>query len=72
MHVSQCRSDQEFKPSIAEDLPCRGGSTLNLSKLKRPQVGVVWKLEEGVPAHVSSSSLSHGSKLRGSLPKALM
>ncbi|GFS90619.1 transposable element Tc3 transposase [Trichonephila clavipes] len=29
----------------------------NISKLKRPPVGVVWKLGEDVPAQVSSSSL---------------
>ncbi|GFV20104.1 hypothetical protein TNCV_4194031 [Trichonephila clavipes] len=46
--------------------------TLNLSKLKRPPVGVVWKLGEGeLLAQVSSSSLDHGSKLRGQSPKAL-
>ncbi|GFY05999.1 hypothetical protein TNCV_3863031 [Trichonephila clavipes] len=34
-------------------------------------VGVVWKLEEGVPAQVSSSLLGHGSKLRRPSPKGL-
>ncbi|GFU39235.1 hypothetical protein TNCV_1903171 [Trichonephila clavipes] len=48
----------EFKSSIAEDPPCRE------EVLKRPLVDVVWKLGEGVPAQVSSSSLDQGSKLR--------
>ncbi|GFY19252.1 uncharacterized protein TNCV_4226161 [Trichonephila clavipes] len=35
----------EFDPGTAEDPPCRGGRyTLNISKLKRPSVDVVWKL----------------------------
>ncbi|GFU20717.1 hypothetical protein TNCV_3176541 [Trichonephila clavipes] len=38
----------EFKPSTAEDPPCRGGRcTLNVSRVRRPPVGVV-KFEEGV------------------------
>ncbi|GFY11994.1 hypothetical protein TNCV_4974941 [Trichonephila clavipes] len=40
-------------------------------ELKRPPAGVVvWR--EGVPAQVSSSSLDHGSRLRGLSPKALV
>ncbi|GFX49104.1 hypothetical protein TNCV_3077221 [Trichonephila clavipes] len=42
-----------------------------MSRLKRPPISVVWKLEEGVPAQVSSTSLDHGSKLRDPSPKAL-
>ncbi|GFV38215.1 hypothetical protein TNCV_4792011 [Trichonephila clavipes] len=42
--------------------------TLNL---ELPPVGVVC-LGEGVPAQVSSTSLDHGSKLRGPSPKALV
>ncbi|GFV45863.1 hypothetical protein TNCV_2322231 [Trichonephila clavipes] len=61
----------EFELSIAEDPPCRGGQhTLNMSRVKHSPVGVVWKLEKGVPAQVSSSSLEHGSKLRGPRPHA--
>ncbi|GFW82930.1 hypothetical protein TNCV_2209821 [Trichonephila clavipes] len=45
---------------------------LDLASLKRPPVGVVWELGEGVPAQVSSTSLDHGSKLRGPSPKALV
>ncbi|GFU45899.1 hypothetical protein TNCV_5102101 [Trichonephila clavipes] len=53
----------EFELSSGEDPSCRIGQyTLNLSRLKRPPVAVVWKLGEGVPAHVSFSSLDHGSK----------
>ncbi|GFU62833.1 hypothetical protein TNCV_4279161 [Trichonephila clavipes] len=33
-------------------------------ELKRHPVDVEWKLGEGVPAQVSSSSLDHGSKRR--------
>ncbi|GFW13129.1 hypothetical protein TNCV_3330611 [Trichonephila clavipes] len=39
---------REFEPSTAEDPPCIGGRcTLNVSRLKRPPVGVVRKLGEG-------------------------
>ncbi|GFW04167.1 uncharacterized protein TNCV_2669321 [Trichonephila clavipes] len=55
--------------SSTEDPPCRGGRCmLNMSRLKRPPVGVVWKLGEEFP--VSPSLLDHGSKLRGPSPKA--
>ncbi|GFV29354.1 hypothetical protein TNCV_437731 [Trichonephila clavipes] len=37
---------------------------INLLKLKHPVFGVVWKLEEGMPAQMSSSPLDQGSKLR--------
>ncbi|GFT90752.1 hypothetical protein TNCV_2777391 [Trichonephila clavipes] len=47
-------------------------TALNLSRLQRPPVRVVWKLGEGVPAQALSSSLDHGSKLRGPSPIALM
>ncbi|GFU66474.1 uncharacterized protein TNCV_3807171 [Trichonephila clavipes] len=46
--------------------------TLNLSRAETPPVGVVWQLGEGVPAQVSSTSLDHGSNLRGLSPKALV
>ncbi|GFV30867.1 hypothetical protein TNCV_4013011 [Trichonephila clavipes] len=37
----------EFQPNTAEDMSCRWGRcTLNLSRLKRPPMGVVWKLGE--------------------------
>ncbi|GFV32489.1 hypothetical protein TNCV_1677751 [Trichonephila clavipes] len=39
----------ELEPSTAEDPPCRDSRCwLNLSRLKPPPVGVVWKLEEEV------------------------
>ncbi|GFX94370.1 uncharacterized protein TNCV_4294151 [Trichonephila clavipes] len=48
--------------------------TLNLSRAQTSSFlcSVVWQLGEVVPAQVSSSSLDHGSKLRGPLPKALV
>ncbi|GFW25546.1 hypothetical protein TNCV_1308071 [Trichonephila clavipes] len=37
----------ESEASTAEDPPCRGGRcSLNISRLKHPSVGVVWKLGE--------------------------
>ncbi|GFT12693.1 hypothetical protein TNCV_5094591 [Trichonephila clavipes] len=55
----------EFEPGSSEDLPCRRGRcTLNMSWLVRPPVGIAWKYGEGA-SQVSSSSLDHGSKLRG-------
>ncbi|GFT30439.1 hypothetical protein TNCV_2377281 [Trichonephila clavipes] len=43
----------EFEPGTVEDSPFRGGrSTLNMWRLKRSPVGMVWKLGE----NVSSSS----------------
>ncbi|GFX62474.1 hypothetical protein TNCV_413161 [Trichonephila clavipes] len=61
----------EFEPCTAENPLCRRRCTLNMSMLKHAFVGAVWKLGEGVPAQVSSSSLDHGSKLGGPSPKAL-
>ncbi|GFV60808.1 hypothetical protein TNCV_954281 [Trichonephila clavipes] len=55
----------DIKPLSAEDPPCRGVEcTLNMSRLKRPTVDVVWKVgEEGANTQVSFSSLDQGSKL---------
>ncbi|GFS64334.1 hypothetical protein TNCV_3955321 [Trichonephila clavipes] len=40
---------------------------INMLRLKRPSIGVVWKLgEEDVRSQVSPSSLDHGSKSRDS------
>ncbi|GFW52438.1 hypothetical protein TNCV_403661 [Trichonephila clavipes] len=41
-------SCHEFKPSTAKNPPCRRGGRcpLNLSRLKRPPDGGVWKFEE--------------------------
>ncbi|GFU89635.1 hypothetical protein TNCV_4599471 [Trichonephila clavipes] len=47
------------------------GHSNPMIKLKCHPAGVVRKLEEGVPAQVSSSSLDHGSKLQGPSPEAL-
>ncbi|GFS99303.1 hypothetical protein TNCV_1601171 [Trichonephila clavipes] len=60
----------ELQPGIAEDLPCMRQSTLKLSKLKRPTVGLVWELGEGRGGAQVSSSLDHGSKLRGPSPNS--
>ncbi|GFX04359.1 hypothetical protein TNCV_3975071 [Trichonephila clavipes] len=49
-----------------------GRFMLNMSRFKRLPVGGVWKLGEGAPAPVSSSSFGHGSKLRGPPPIALV
>ncbi|GFT11961.1 hypothetical protein TNCV_725681 [Trichonephila clavipes] len=64
----------EFEPHVAEDPPCIGGRyTLNMSRVKRSPVGVVWNLGGGrLSAQVSSSLLDYGSKLRGSSSKALV
>ncbi|GFY33219.1 hypothetical protein TNCV_1240701 [Trichonephila clavipes] len=62
----------DFECSIAENPLCRGiRCELNVSKLKRHPVGVVWKLGERGAAQVSSSTFGYGSKLRGPSPKAL-
>ncbi|GFT61998.1 hypothetical protein TNCV_3811741 [Trichonephila clavipes] len=38
----------EFEPNTAEDLPFREDQcTLNLTRLKRSPIGMVWKLGEG-------------------------
>ncbi|GFX49727.1 hypothetical protein TNCV_3072801 [Trichonephila clavipes] len=61
----------EFQPRTAEDPPCRGGRcVLNMSRLKRPPVGGLWKLSERMSAQVSSLSLDHSSKLRDPSPKS--
>ncbi|GFV72958.1 hypothetical protein TNCV_1329661 [Trichonephila clavipes] len=63
-----CPACPEFRPGTVEDPPCRTGRcTLNMSRLERPPVGLVWNQGEGV----SCSSLDHRSKLRGPSPKAL-
>ncbi|GFV38091.1 hypothetical protein TNCV_4204011 [Trichonephila clavipes] len=45
--IDSWQACHEFEPSVAFDPPRRRGrSTLNMSRLKRPPVGVVWKLGE--------------------------
>ncbi|GFX62570.1 hypothetical protein TNCV_4867331 [Trichonephila clavipes] len=40
----------DFEPGTTEDPPCRRDRyTLNMSMIKRPPIGVVWKLGLGVP-----------------------
>ncbi|GFX39658.1 hypothetical protein TNCV_2104021 [Trichonephila clavipes] len=68
--TDSCLAYHGFEPGTAEGPPCRGGRyTLNLSMLKRPPVGVEWKLGKGVPSQVTSS-LDHGSKLQGRRQKS--
>ncbi|GFX46169.1 uncharacterized protein TNCV_2298181 [Trichonephila clavipes] len=46
LDAEACR---KFEPGAAEDPPYKGGCCkLNLSGLKRPPIGLVWKLGEGV------------------------
>ncbi|GFT68489.1 hypothetical protein TNCV_2204091 [Trichonephila clavipes] len=56
---------------MERQLKCYPRTSLRIHEPKSPPVGVVWKLEEGFPTQVSSSSLDHDSKLRGPSPKAL-
>ncbi|GBN07393.1 hypothetical protein AVEN_10064-1, partial [Araneus ventricosus] len=55
------------RPDSTEDPPCTRGLLHAKSYVvaKRPPAGVAWKLGEGVPAQVPSSSSDRGSKLRG-------
>ncbi|GFW02066.1 uncharacterized protein TNCV_4854061 [Trichonephila clavipes] len=46
--------------------------TLNISRAQTSPRWCCVVVMRGVPAQVSSSSLDHGSKLRGPLPKALV
>ncbi|GFW60774.1 hypothetical protein TNCV_571191 [Trichonephila clavipes] len=49
----------EFEPSTTEDPPCRGNRyTLNMSRLKRPPVGVVWY------SYANPTSLAHADASR--------
>ncbi|GFY06060.1 hypothetical protein TNCV_3863641 [Trichonephila clavipes] len=60
-----------LSPVQLKNHPVGGRSTLHLSKLKCPSIGVVWKSgEREVPEQVSPSSPDQGSKLRDSLPNA--
>ncbi|GFW99060.1 alpha-2 adrenergic receptor [Trichonephila clavipes] len=45
---------------------------LNMSRLKRTPVGMMWKLGEEVPVQVSSPSLDRSSELRGPPPLVLV
>ncbi|GFW53529.1 hypothetical protein TNCV_4814351 [Trichonephila clavipes] len=59
----------EFEPSTTKELPRREAIHVNLS---RAQTSFSWRgvvVRRGVPAWVSSSSIDHGSKLRGPTPK---
>ncbi|GFV81441.1 hypothetical protein TNCV_51651 [Trichonephila clavipes] len=56
----------KLEPSTTKDPPCRAPMPLNLS---REEASSRWC---GMPAQVSSTSLDHGSKLRGPSRKALV
>ncbi|GFU73570.1 hypothetical protein TNCV_3360101 [Trichonephila clavipes] len=62
----------EFEPSTTKDPPCR--AAMHVKSVESSNVlswcGMV--VRRGVPAQVSSTSLDHGSKLRGPSPKALV
>ncbi|GFX40937.1 hypothetical protein TNCV_2216361 [Trichonephila clavipes] len=63
----------EFKSSTPKDPPCRG--VMHITSAESSNVlPLVWCVssERGLPAQVSSSSLDHGSKLRGPSPKTLV
>ncbi|GFY05767.1 hypothetical protein TNCV_4404341 [Trichonephila clavipes] len=58
-----------FEPITAQDPPCRGDRCmLNLLRLKRPPVGVVWKLGESVPNQVSSLTMVENYEVRRQKP----
>ncbi|GFV66828.1 hypothetical protein TNCV_2901851 [Trichonephila clavipes] len=61
----------EFEPSTTKDPPCRG--EMHVKSVESSNVLLLqWFGSEKRPAQVSSSSLEHGSKLRGPSPKALV
>ncbi|GBN70509.1 hypothetical protein AVEN_125183-1 [Araneus ventricosus] len=64
----------EYRSDIVEYLVLIGKPLESYVMAKRHPLGVVsWgKLERGLPAHVSSSSSDHCSKLRGSSKIALV
>ncbi|GFU71026.1 uncharacterized protein TNCV_1215521 [Trichonephila clavipes] len=54
-------------------VPVRGSRTFPSIQRRLPRgVAILSLKERGVPPHVSSTSLDHGSKLRGPSPKALV
>ncbi|GFX64693.1 hypothetical protein TNCV_4681691 [Trichonephila clavipes] len=57
----------EFESGATVDPPMH----IKSFEAQSTSVGVVWKFAEVMLAQVSSTSLDHGSKLRGPLPKAL-
>ncbi|GFT46920.1 hypothetical protein TNCV_1720371 [Trichonephila clavipes] len=61
----------EFEPSTTKDPPCKGAMLIK-SVVSSNVLSLVWLFGEGMPAHMSFSSLDHGSKLRGPSPKALV
>ncbi|GFX55812.1 hypothetical protein TNCV_609781 [Trichonephila clavipes] len=62
----------ELLPSTTKDAVQGSDARQIYRELKPPPVGVALQPGEGEPAQVSSTSLDHGSKLRGPLSKALV
>ncbi|GFV78658.1 hypothetical protein TNCV_1889641 [Trichonephila clavipes] len=60
----------ESEPSTAEHPLCTGAMLVKSAESSNV-LPMLCQLEEGMPAQVSSSTLNHGSKLRGPSPKAL-
>ncbi|GFV17121.1 hypothetical protein TNCV_3632841 [Trichonephila clavipes] len=56
--------------STTKDPPCRAAMHVNLSRVEMSFRWCGMIVRRGVLAQVSSSSLDHGSKLRGPSPKA--
>ncbi|GFT62119.1 hypothetical protein TNCV_3812701 [Trichonephila clavipes] len=62
----------KFEPSTTKDPPCKAAMhNLLRAETSSRWCGVVVR-RGGVPAQVSSTSLDHGSKLRGPSPKTLV
>ncbi|GFV53577.1 hypothetical protein TNCV_1177731 [Trichonephila clavipes] len=62
----------EFEPSTNKYPPCRVDMNAKSVKSSKVVESVEWCGSENRPAQVLSSSLDHGSKLRGPSPKALV
>ncbi|GFV55386.1 hypothetical protein TNCV_146591 [Trichonephila clavipes] len=65
---------QEFEPGPLKILHVEANivKSIETHTHRRLPIGVVWKLEERMPAQMLLLSLDHGSKLRGPSPIALM
>ncbi|GFX86213.1 uncharacterized protein TNCV_2560951 [Trichonephila clavipes] len=59
----------EFKPNTTEDSSCKG--TMHVKSVEAQKRWVGLEVNRGGLAQASSSSLEHGSKLRGPSPEAL-
>ncbi|GFU69904.1 hypothetical protein TNCV_2470071 [Trichonephila clavipes] len=70
--INATAAELVFEPSTTKDPPCRAAMHVKSVEAETSSrwCGVV--VRRGVPAQVSSTSLDHGSKLRGPSPKALV